>query len=171
MKKTLNGITIIVFLALFVSCDFIHLFKVSVEFDYSKFNEEKLLWNSSKPENYQFKLDYWNNGFSIPVNTLIIVENGVYKTQIPYTEDDGFSFESYRNETITGIYENIEREYKAYHNKRPDAFDSYLKKIEIKYDTENHIPVETKMYYHVPAMLMDAPSYSEMKITEYNINN
>jgi hypothetical protein len=171
MKKILNGITIIVFLALFVSCDFIHLGKVSVEFDYSRFNEEKLLWDSSKPANYQFKLDYWNNGFSIPVNTLIIVENAVYKTQIPYTEEDGFFLESYRNETITDIYKNIESKYKAYHNKRPDAFDSYLKKIEIKYDTGNHIPEEVKMYYHVPPLLMDAPSYSEMKINEYKVNN
>jgi hypothetical protein len=159
------------FLTFLVSCDLIHLSKVSVEFDFDKFKEERLLWNSSKPANYQFKLDYFNTGFSTPINTLIIVENGVYKTQIPYTEDDGFSYESYRNETITDIYENIESEYNQYHKKRPDFLDSYLKKIEIKYDTENHIPVEVKMYYHVPAMLADAPSYSEMKITEYKINN
>jgi hypothetical protein len=55
---------------------------------------------------------------------LIIVENGIYKTQIPYIEDDGFSYESYRNETITDIYENIESEYNHYHEKRPDALDS-----------------------------------------------
>jgi hypothetical protein len=171
MKKTLNGISVIVFLTLFVSCDFIHLTKVSVKFDYDKFKEEKLLWNSLKPANYQFKLDYWNDGFSFPVNTLIIVENGVYKTQIPSTDEDVITYGSNRNETITDIYEIIESEYKEYHKNRPDAFNSYLKKIEIKYDTENHIPVEIKKYYHVPPLLMDAPSYSEMKITEYKIND
>jgi hypothetical protein len=101
---------------------------------------------------------------------LIIVENGIYKTQIPH-DDNGFTYESRRNETITDIYENIEDVYNRYHKKRPESFSDYLEKIEIQYDTENHIPVEVKEYFHVPAMLADAPSYSEMKITEYKINN
>jgi hypothetical protein len=167
MKKTLNGILIFAILSVFVSCVFIPFVKVDVEFDYDRFKQEKSLWKSLKPANYQFKLDYWNNGFSFPVNTLIIVENGVYKTQIPYSEEDGFSYESYLNETITDIYDNIEREYKEYHKNRLGFFDSYLREITIEYDTVNHIPVEVIKYYYVPPMLMDSPSYSEMKITEY----
>jgi hypothetical protein len=154
------------------------LTKGNVEFDYNTFKKEKLLWNSSKPANYQFKLEYdiygsSNNG-SISANTLIVVENGVYKTQIPkYTiDEDGYTSRSYRNETITDIYEYIEREYKKFHKNRPGSVSSYLTEIEIEYDTRNHIPVEVKLHYYCPTAIGPSQSgYDEIYITEYKVND
>jgi hypothetical protein len=170
MNYLFNGIFITAFLAVIVSCDVLFLTHVTVDFDYAEFHEEKLLWYSSKPDNYQYYLEDWNNGFSVPVSTLIIAENGVYKTQIPCVDDYGYSYESYWYLTITDIYESIESEYREYHNTRQNKNNSYLQKIEIKYGAENHIPVEIQKYYYVPENLADAASYSETKITKYKIN-
>jgi hypothetical protein len=170
MKRAFNGLLIAVSLMVLVSCDALFLTNVTVDFDYQKFNEEKALWNSLKPSNYQYNLEHWNNGFSMPVDTLIIVENGGYKTQIPYHGSE-YDYESQFYLTITEVYESIEGEYKEYHNTKQSKIDGYLKKIEIKYDAENHIPVEIKEYYYVSPIVADAPSYGETKITEYKINH
>jgi hypothetical protein len=153
-----------------VSCDFFPTI-ITVDFDYNKFSTEKSLWNSSKPDNYQYNLEYWNTGDSFPVNTLIIVENGNYKTQIPHINDYGYVYESYFYLTITDVYESINEQYNEYHNSKRSKNEDYLEKIEIKYDTGNHIPIEIKMYYYIPENLADAASYAETNITEYKTNN
>ncbi|MDR2500396.1 MAG: DUF6174 domain-containing protein [Treponema sp.] len=170
MKQALNGLLIVVSLMAIVSCDALFLTNVTVDFDYQKFNEEKALWNTLKPNNYQYNLEHWNDGFSMPVDTVIIVENGKYKTQIPHQGSD-YDYESQFYLTITDVYESIEREYKEYHNTKQSKADAYLKKIEIKYDAGNHIPVEIKQYYYVSPILADAASYGETKITGYRVNN
>ena len=168
MKYALKGLMVSTVLMLIGSCDSLLSTGVSVEFDYTKFNEEMSLWNSSKPNNYQYNLEHWNNGFSMPVNTLIFVENGIYKNQI--TKQD-YDYESDFYLTIDDIYKSIEREYKNYHNTTQSKNDTYLTKIEIKYDVKNHTPIEIKKYYYVPKNLADAPSFEETNITEYKINN
>jgi hypothetical protein len=169
MKFIFNGLFIAVFLTVAVSCDLFPT-NVSVDFDYDKFNAEKSLWNSSKPENYQYNLEHWNNGYSTPVDTLIIVENGEYKTQTPQV-NYGYAYESHFYLTITDVYESINEVYNRYHNSKQRKNETYLEKIEIKYDTGNHVPIEIKMYYYVPGNLADAASYAETNITEYKINN
>jgi len=170
MKRTLNGLFIIVSLIFAASCDLFPT-HVTVEFDYKKFQEQKSLWNSSKPDNYQYRLEYWSNGFSDYVKTLIIVENGKYKNQLPdvLTTEGGYTSKSYYDLTITEVYERIEEEYKRY-NDTYQKFN-YLKKISIVYDTENHIPIEVKKYYYVPANVADASSYAETTISEYKVND
>ena len=168
MKHILNGVLIFVSLIVLGACDNLISTDVTVDFDYSKFTEEKSLWNSSKQNNYQYNLEYRNNGFSIPVNTLIFVENGIYKNQITHPD---YTYESNFYLTITDVYESIEKEYKEYHNTKQKKNDTYLTKIEIKYDSNYHIPIEIKQYYYVPENLADAPSFGETKITEYKINN
>jgi acetylornithine deacetylase/succinyl-diaminopimelate desuccinylase-like protein len=152
------------------------LVKVNVDFDYNKFTKEKLLWDSSKPANYQFNLESHIydrvNYDTVDVDTLIIAENGKYKTQIPNTNEFDITFRSYRNETITDIYEYIEKEYKEYHGNRPGFFNISLSEIEIEYDTENHIPVEVKLSYYIPTIVTGSPyRHDEIKITEYKIND
>jgi hypothetical protein len=184
MKKTLNGIFVILFLALLVSCGDVARSmgigqkNVDVYFHYERFKEEKSLWNSSKPPNYQFNLetDIHDNsnkaGFS--ANTLIIVEKGKYKTQIPnYTfEETGYTSKSSRNETINDIYEYIESEYLRFHNKKPASRGSYLTEIEIEYDIKNHIPVTVRMWYTNPAVFLDSSAYDDtIKITGYKVND
>ena len=168
MKCLFNGLFIAVSLMLVVSCDLIPT-SVIVSFDYKKFREHKSQWNSSKPDKYQYRLKYWGGGEAIPVDTLIFVENNNYKSQIPYVNEYGY--ESYYYLTITDVYESIEEEYKRYNNTSQNRNDVYLKKIEIIYDTENHIPTEIKKYYHLPANIADATSYIEIKISEYQVNN
>jgi hypothetical protein len=141
MKYALKGLMAFAVLMLIGSCDGLFLTDASVEFDYNKFNEEISLWDSSKPNDYQYNLEHWNNGFSIPVNTLIFVENGIYKNQIT---QENYDYESDFYLTIDDIYKSIEREYKNYHNTTQSKNDTYLTKIEIKYDAENHIPIEIK---------------------------
>ena len=139
--------------------------KVTVEFEYKKFNTEKTLWNSDSPSNYQYNLEYWNTGFSTPVNTLIFVENGQYKNQIPQENHESTFYL-----TITDVYNYINELYLQYNNTTQDKNKYYLKKIIIKYDEAHHIPIEIYEYYQVPANLADAASYCETKITQYKIN-
>jgi hypothetical protein len=169
MKSFLNGLFIVVFLTVVVSCDLFPTI-VTVGFDYDKFKAEWSLWNSSKPDNYQYNLEHSSDGFSMPVNTLIIVENGEYKTQIPQVNTYDRAYESNFYLTITDVYKRIDDQYKNDHNTTKSGNEDYLKRIQIEYDTENHIPIEIKMYYHVPMGLMDAASYAETNITEYKIN-
>jgi hypothetical protein len=180
IKKIFIGIFVILFLTLIVSCDGVSaigvgLEKVYVNFDYDKFKNEEALWNSTKPANYQFNLAYSFYGIpSVNAKTLIIVENGKYKTQIPiYTNDEtGYTSRSYRNETINDIYEYIEKEYLKFNNKRSGFRSSYLYEIEINYDIKNHIPIEVKMWYINPAVFLDSSAYEDnINITEYKINN
>jgi hypothetical protein len=159
---------ITVFLAVVVSCDLFPI-NVTVEFDYNKFKAERSLWNASKPDNYQYNLEHSSDGFSTPVNTLIFVENGKYKSQIPHV--DNYDYESSYYLTITDVYKSIDDDYKRYHNTKQSMNETYLKKIEIKYDTASHIPLKIKKYYHVPMGLMDAASYAETNITEYKISD
>ena len=168
MKRVLNGLLITVSLIIIASCD---LFPshVKVEFDYKKFREQKALWNSTKPGNYQYRLEYWNNGYSTPIKTMIFVENNNYKNQIPYVDDNGYDYTSYYDLTITEVYERIEEEYQRYNDSYQTKKYYYLKKIEIVYDTENHIPIKIKRYYFVPANVADASSYAETTISEYKV--
>jgi hypothetical protein len=171
MKFVLNGLFIAVLLTVVVSCDLFPI-NVTVEFDYNKFKAERSLWNSSKPDNYQYNLEHSSNGFSTPVNTLIFVENDKYKTQIPQVNEyDPAAYESYYYLTITDVYKSIDDDYKRYHNTKQSINEDYLEKIEIKYDTANHIPLKIKKYYHVPSNLADAASYAETNITEYKISD
>ena len=171
MKRAVNGLLITVSLVIAASCDLFPS-RVTVEFDYKKFREQKALWNSSKPGNYQYRLEYWNNGYSTPIKTLIFVENNEYKNQIPYVNDydSGYDYTSYYDLTITEVYERIEEEYKRYNDSFQTKKDGYIKKIEIEYDTGNHIPIKIKRYYFVPANVADASSYAETTISEYKVN-
>ena len=169
MKQPFYCLFLTLSLIIVASCDGLFPIYVTVDFDYNKFQEQKSLWNSSKPADYQYRLESDNNGYSIPVNTLIIVENNTFKNQIPYVNDYGYECKSYIDLTITEVYERIEEEYKRYNNTN-QKYD-YLKKITIIYDTENHIPIEIKKYYHIPANVADASSYVERKISEYKVNN
>jgi hypothetical protein len=165
------ALIIFIFLTVVVSCDLFPT-NVTVDFDYNKFKAERSLWNSSKPDNYQYNLEHSSNGFSISVNTLIIVENNEYKTQIPYVDNYGYVYENSNYYlTITDVYESIDDDYKRDHNTKQSKKEVYLEKIKIEYDTENHIPIKVKKYYHVPLGLMDAASYAEINITEYKIND
>ena len=170
MKCLFNGLFIAISLMFVVSCDLIPT-HVTVEFNYKKFREQKSQWNSSKPSNYQYNLVHWSNGYSFPVNTLIFVEDNNYKEQISHVDEYGYMYESSFYLTITEIYESIEENYKRYNDAYLSKNYFYLKKIEIIYDTENHIPTEIKMYYHVPANVADASSYAETKISAYKVNN
>jgi hypothetical protein len=138
-----------------------------VEFDYTKFNTERTLWNSNSPLNYQYNLEYSNNGFFRPISTTIFVENGLYKNQMPQKGYD----ESNRYLTITDVYDRIDELYLRYNNTMQSEDEDYLKKIIIKYDEVNHIPIEIEEYYHVPENLVDVPSYCKTKITLYSSIN
>jgi hypothetical protein len=166
VKKFLKGFIFIAIIGFFGSCDDLFIAKVTVEFDYTKFNTERTLWNSNCSSNYQYNLEYWNNGFSSPINSLIFVENDVYKNQIPQEDYR----ESYFYLTITDIYNRINELYLRYNNTTQNGNENYLKKIIIKYDEVNHIPMEIEEYYHVPENFVDAPSYCKTKITQYKIN-
>jgi hypothetical protein len=183
MKNIIIGIFVILFLTLLVSCDITRSIgsgvipeKVNVNFDYDKFKQEESLWNSTKPPNYQFYLYFYvfgnMNNNTIYSNTLIFVENGKFKTQIPYVDMYGNTHETYRNETIIDIYDYIENEYLKFHSYKPSTHISYLAKIDIEYDTKNHIPVEVKLWYNNPNSDLDIPPYNDLiMITEYKIND
>jgi hypothetical protein len=166
MKNLLKGFVFMATIGFLGSCDTLFTTKVSVEFDYTKFEAERALWNSNCPSDYQYNLEYWNDGFSYPVNSLIFVEDGVYKSQIPQKGYEESSFYL----TITDIYNRINELYLRYNNTRQNKNEDYLKKITIKYDEANHIPIEIEEYYHVPMSLADAASYCNAKITQYKIN-
>ena len=119
------------------------------------------LWNSSKPADYQYYLEHWSNGYSVPVHSLIYVENGRYKKQEPLNE---YSESTYYL-TITDIYKEINHVYLQYNDTTQKISDDYVTKIIIKYDEVNHIPVEIDTYYHVPPGLAD-----EFIIIELNSN-
>jgi hypothetical protein len=182
MKKIIIGIFVILFLSLLVSCGVarsmgISLKKNYVYFDYDRFKEERALWNSTKPANYQFNYEInvydTSDTVGFDANTLIIVENGKYKTQIPnYTDDEtGYTSRSYRNETINDIYEYIEKLYLKYNNKTPPR-GRYLEEIEIEYDMKNHIPIGVRMWFTFSGFsLDDSSSYDTIMITEYKKNN
>jgi hypothetical protein len=184
MKKIIIGIFVFLFLTLLVSCGNVARSlgigqeKVDVYFHYDRFKEERLLWNTTKTPNYQFNLkiniyDNMNNA-DHNANTLIIVENGKYKTQIPnYTFDEtGYTSKTNRNETIDDIFEYIENEYLKFHNKKPASRGSYLTEIEIEYNIKTHIPVEVSMWYTNPAVFLDSSAYENtIEITEYKVNN
>jgi hypothetical protein len=171
MNYLFNGLFFTLLIITAASCD---LFpgRVTVDFDYKEFQKQKSLWNSTKPDNYQYRLEYLNNGFSTPIKTLIFVENGNYKNQLPdLTTEDGYISKSNYDLTITEVYERIEEEYQRYNNSYQTKKYDYLKKIEILYDTENHIPIIIKRYYFIPANVADAASYAETNISEYKVNN
>jgi hypothetical protein len=181
MKKIIIGILVILFLVLLVSCGgsgggtAISKENVIVVFDYNKFKKEEALWNTSKPPNYQFNFYLDNNNNlnygSVYVNTLIIVENGAFKNQIP-VDYNGYTHKTYRNETIDDVYEYIEKEYLRYNNYRPKPTSSTLTQIDIEYDTKNHIPIEVKLCYQLTGVLPEI-SYSTdlILITEYKVND
>jgi hypothetical protein len=166
MENFLKGFVVIVIIGFLGSCDDLFPVEVTVEFDYTKFNAERTLWNSNCPPDYQYNLEYWNNGYSYPVNSLIFVENGVYKNQTPQTDYE----ESHFYVTITDIYNRINELYLRYNNTTQNRNEDYLKKITIKYDEGNHMPIEIEEYYHVPHNLADAASYCKTGITQYKIN-
>jgi hypothetical protein len=173
MENFLKGLVFIVITGFLGSCDTsptndtLPTNKNTVEFDYTKFNAEKTLWDSNNPPNYQYNLEYWNDGFFLPVNTIIFVENGLHKNQIAQKNYN----ESIFDLTITEIYDRIDGLYLRYNNTTENKEeDYYLTKMAIKYDEANHIPIEIEEHYHVPENLPDMPGYCSTKITEYKIN-
>jgi hypothetical protein len=171
MKKLIGTIWgIAVFSLLLISCDFL----VTVDFNYDAFVVQRDLWETTQPQNYQYHLDDWNDGYSVSVHTLIKVENGQFKEQVPdpdypnYDEEYGLQSPLY---TISGIYSSIEKEYKYYDNLKVSTNDDYLTSIEIEYDEVHHIPLKITKHYHVPAGLMDAPSKSITEIKNFEIIN
>jgi hypothetical protein len=164
MENFLKGFVFIITVGFLGSCGGLVTTKVTVEFDYTKFNAERTSWNSNPPLNYQYNLEYWNDGFSDPVNSLIFVKDGKYDKQEPKTDDYA---ESHSYLTITDIYNQINELYLIYNNTLQFKYDDYLKKIVIKYDEANHIPITIEEYYHVSMMLEDGASYSMVKITQY----
>ena len=169
MKR--NLVVIFVLLIFIVSCDLtndINKKKVSVEFNKIKLNTEKLLWDSSKPNNYQYIIT--NAAFEaeyLPINALVIIEDGQYKNQEPNTQY-GTVPEDYR--TIDKIYKTIENNFKKFNNSEQSKNDYYLKKIIVEYDEENHIPIKIEYFYHLPENLMDTGSYWKYEIIDYIIN-
>jgi hypothetical protein len=70
MENFLKGLVFIVITGFLGSCDTPLANKDTVEFDYAKFNAERALWDSNNPPDYQYNLEYQNNGFFWDVNTI-----------------------------------------------------------------------------------------------------
>jgi hypothetical protein len=163
--KNYFGFTLpcIIILFLLVSCDDFLKSNVIIDFDYNKFKVEKSAWENSNQLNYQYNLTNLGGGEYVPINTLIVVENGQFKEQIPSTEY-GMAGENYQ--TIDKIYETIENIYKRYNDTQQSKNDDYLTKIKIEYNS-NHIPEKIEYYYYVPQNVMDMSEYWLYKIENY----
>ncbi|MDR1230819.1 MAG: DUF6174 domain-containing protein [Spirochaetaceae bacterium] len=166
MANFLKGLVFVVTVGFFSSCGGLVTTKVTVEFDYTKFNIERASWNSNPPPNYQYNLEHHSDGFSDPVDSLIFVKDGKYEKQEPKND----YAKSYFYLTITDIYSEINELYLEYNDTLQFKNDDYLKKIVIKYDEANHIPVEIEKYYHVSTIYEDGASHSSTKITQYKVN-
>jgi hypothetical protein len=167
MKKSL--LCVIGLFLLFLSCESSKQY-LKLDFDYKKFSDERNLWNSSKPNNYQY--NFSNEGFGpylsyTPVNSLIIVENEQFKREERHAEYETPS--DYL--TIDKIYKAIEDIYKQYNDTMQSETDRYFTKIKIKYDGNYHIPVIIEYYYHFPEDITGLSSYWKYKIDNYRINN
>jgi hypothetical protein len=149
----------------FLSCE--GLTTATVDFDYNKFKIERSAWENSNPLNYQYNLSNFGGGEYVPINTLIIVENGQFKEQTPLSEY-GEAGENYQ--TINKVYETIEDLYQRYNNSQQSKKDFYLTKIKIEYDS-NHVPLKTEYYYYVPQNLMDMSTYWLYEIENYRNNS
>jgi hypothetical protein len=153
---------------LLISCDLLKT-EIIVNFDYNLFLTQRNAWNELKPNNYQFNLFKDGNGFFVPIDALIIVENGQYKEEFSNIEYGGTT--SYNYQTIDNIYETIENIYKEYNNTQRSKNEVYLEKIKVEYDLENNIPIKIEYFYYVPAIVADAGEYWVYKITEYKNND
>jgi hypothetical protein len=168
MKDYLRSILLFsILLFSFVSCDDFLKTTITVNFDYNKFKVEKSAWENSNQLNYQYNLSSIDGGEYVPINTLIIVENGQFKEQIPLTEY-GDAEENYQ--TIDNIYETIENIYRRYNNTQQSKKDYYLTRIKIEYDL-NHIPLKIEYYYYVPQNIMDMGEYWPYEIKNYKNNS
>jgi hypothetical protein len=136
--------------------------RVTVDFNYNLFLSEKNAWKVSKPNSYQFNLSNFGWGDYVPIDALIVVEDGQFKEQIP---GDAMAGEYYQ--TIDKIYETVEYSYKEYNNTQPYKNDFYLTKIKIEYDSVNHIPIIIEYFYYVPENMMDMGEYFVYKIENY----
>jgi hypothetical protein len=170
--KMKNSLFVVFVLSIFiVSCDpknDLNESNLSVEFDFNKLSSEKILWDLSKPNNYQYNLTKMAYGAEyLPINTLIIVEDGQFKRQEPNTQY-GSASEQYL--TIDKIYETIENIFKEYDNTEQSKNDYFLIKIIVEYDEKNHIPIKIEFFYYIPENLMDASSYWKYEIKDYKIN-
>ncbi|MDR1230820.1 MAG: DUF6174 domain-containing protein [Spirochaetaceae bacterium] len=164
MGNFLKGFVFTIIVVLFSSCDGLGLVttRVTVEFDYAKFNTERASWNLNPPLNYQYNLEYRGGGELGTVDSLIFVKDGKYERQEPkYYEESRFYL------TITDIYNEINESYVRYNDTLQFKDENYLKKIVIRYDKTNHIPLEIEEYYHVPMGVADVTSYSHTIITQY----
>jgi hypothetical protein len=161
---------LIVCLGILSSCDSLFKVTVVVDFDYDKMNSEKELWNSLKPNNYQYIFSDIENGPGLysPTKALILVENGQYKGQNVFEQ---YNETNEYFQTIDKIYETIEETYREYnHTKHYKNNDVYLTKIKIEYDEGNHIPVRIDFYYYVSKNVADAPEHWMYTIKDFKIN-
>jgi hypothetical protein len=135
---------------LMLSC----VINVEVEFDQKTFNKQRKLWQESNVKNYQYH--FRASGF-IGYSGLVLVENGTYKDDLSsYDQSENGrlmnSFPEYSS--IDKIYETIEERFKDTNNTKQSTMDSYLKKINVKYDKVNHIPIEIYYDYYVPPIVV-----------------
>ncbi|MDR1919073.1 MAG: DUF6174 domain-containing protein [Tannerellaceae bacterium] len=164
MKTTVIGILVTLCCFLLVSCGVDSISKLhEVEFDYETFSGERDRWVLSETEHYQYIL--YSSGF-VPIQTLITVEGGQFKSQTGLLSDtlNPHWSESGSYLTINEIYEIIEAQFRLYQGVEVSEDDFYYTRIEVEYDKVNHIPVKIKYVTHIPTSLaVDGNFYYEVR--------
>jgi hypothetical protein len=168
MRRYYAGIFgLVIFIFLVTSCDDLFSKTILVEFDYETFKEERDLWNESKPKDYSFVLGM--DGGMVLINTLITVRDGQFFGETAVPDEYGRpGHETTRGFTIDDHYRDIEQWYLDDNNTNRKNSEEYTLKIEIIYDTENHIPIET--IHHSHTVMADSSPLRKIKISEFAID-
>ncbi|MCL2558173.1 MAG: DUF6174 domain-containing protein [Treponema sp.] len=134
---------------------------VKVEFDQKTFNEQRALWQDTKPQDYEYKLIA--SGFMGYSGTISVV-NGKFEKDEPNMEWHSiYYFSDYT--TIDKIYQEIEETFLRYNDTRQFRGDVYYTGIVVEYDKTNHIPTKIVYKYYCP------PNVSVDGTFHYEIEN
>jgi hypothetical protein len=127
---------------------------VEVEFDQKTFKNQRKQWQESNIKNYQYH--FTASGFT-GYRGLVFVENGTYKDNLSSYDpsENGRLMNSFPEySSIDKIYETIEKHFNDTNNTKQSTRETYLKKINVKYDKVNHIPIEIYYEYYVPPIVV-----------------
>ena len=145
---------------MFIVCNNLSMFTHKVIFDEKTFVEQRELWQASNVKNYQYTL--LGIGF-LPYEGIVIVENGVFKNDIPSINSMVDIRHFMEFSSIDEIYRRIEEKFLFYNNTIQSRKDRYLTEIIVEYDKTNHIPIRILYVHHTYNIEVDGTFHFEIK--------